>query len=432
MTGRAHTRETVASVAQYGLLGGFTAVAAGISAQGLTGFARDSMGLRGAWPYLLFLALDGAAGVCAVLLTRRAARAESALAPRLAVWGLVIASSSFNWTHAPHGPHHSGAREAFGLMPIIAAILFEFTLHELRQRTAGRTDRRLTALRWLHPAERIRVQLRLAADGQVSAETATRYVRVGQAARRLYTLRHALDARDHAAKLGAMTARRIRFAERRAHSALTRAGFADPANAAEVLRQVQVLTLTPELARLNYATPEAAQAAIASMISLSPLATLPPNPKANSGPLGSDADRDSTARSRASMDRIDHQAAGQDGSSDGQLIAAAARIVAEARQRGERLSQKTLGDKLRHEGHRVANHSLRELMTAASSLNAGSRTLTGWPPAREVSPGAAGVSAHVPAAPAIGDYRVNGSRPADATPMRPRRHYLDTSGPPGD
>src|SRR5579863_5284491 len=244
MTGRGHRRETVASAAQYALLGGFSAVAAGISAQGLTGFARDNMGLRGAWPYLLFLALDGAAGVCAVLLTRRAARAESALAPRLAVWSLVAASSSFNWTHAPH---HPGAPGAFGLMPVIVAVLFEFTLHELRQRVAGRTDRRLTAFRWLHPAECIRVQLWLAANSQVSAETATRYVRVAHAARRLYALRRALHAREHTAKSGAMTARRIRFAERRAHSVLTRAGFADPAIAAEVLRQVQVFALTPEL-----------------------------------------------------------------------------------------------------------------------------------------------------------------------------------------
>ena len=65
-----------ASAAQYVLLGGFAAVASGISSQGLTGFARANMALSGPWPYLLFLALDGAAGVCAVLLARRAARAE--------------------------------------------------------------------------------------------------------------------------------------------------------------------------------------------------------------------------------------------------------------------------------------------------------------------------------------------------------------------
>jgi hypothetical protein len=82
-------RDRAASVAQYVLLGGFAAVASGISSQGLTGFARSNMDLSGPWPYLLFFALDGAAGVCAVLLVRRAAQGGRSLAPRLAVWGLV-------------------------------------------------------------------------------------------------------------------------------------------------------------------------------------------------------------------------------------------------------------------------------------------------------------------------------------------------------
>src|SRR5271155_4428065 len=151
--GPRRARETIASAAQYGLLGGFASTAAGISAQGLVGFARSNMALRGPWPYLLFFALDGAAGVCAVLLVRRAARAEPGLAPRLAVWGLVAASSFFNWTHAPRRP---AAPEAFGLMPVIAALLFEFCLREMRQRTANRADRTLNALRWMRPAERIR------------------------------------------------------------------------------------------------------------------------------------------------------------------------------------------------------------------------------------------------------------------------------------
>ena len=155
------------------------------------------MELTGAWPYLLFFALDGAAGVCAVLLVRRAARAESGLAPRLAVWGLVAASSTFNWTHAPRRP---AAAEAFGLMPVVAALLFEFCLRELRLRTlADRAGRTLSAWRWLHPAERIRVQLRMAADEQLPAEAATRHVRVDHAARRLYQLRTALDAHDQSA-----------------------------------------------------------------------------------------------------------------------------------------------------------------------------------------------------------------------------------------
>ena len=106
---QAVTRERVASAAQYLLLGGFASVAAGISA-GLTGFARSNMGLRGPWPYLLFFALDGAAGVCAVLLARRAARNDGGLAPRLAVWGLVTASAFFNFTHAPRARPPAGVR----------------------------------------------------------------------------------------------------------------------------------------------------------------------------------------------------------------------------------------------------------------------------------------------------------------------------------
>src|SRR5271155_1529697 len=101
---RERARDVFAAIAQYVLLFGFAGVAAAISAHGLIGFARASMGVRGPWPFLLWGALDGAAGMCAVLLLRRAARGESVLAPRLAVWGLVAASSAFNWAHAPRHP----------------------------------------------------------------------------------------------------------------------------------------------------------------------------------------------------------------------------------------------------------------------------------------------------------------------------------------
>jgi hypothetical protein len=70
-----------------------------------------------------------------------------------------------------------------------------------------------------------------------------------------------------------MAARRVRQAEYRAHRALIRAGFTDPATASVVLRQVQVLTMTAVLARLDYHTPHAAQAAIANLIVSPPAAT---------------------------------------------------------------------------------------------------------------------------------------------------------------
>ena len=55
---------------------------------------------------------------------------------------------------------------------------------------------------------------------------------------------------------------------------------------------------------------------------------------------------------------------------DGHLIAAAAGILAKARHDGRGLSQKALGDRLRRDGHRVANHNLRALVAAASVLAA--------------------------------------------------------------
>jgi hypothetical protein len=425
VSGRA--RETAASIAQYALLGGFAAVAAGISAQGLTAFARDNMGLQGPWPYLLFLSLDGAAGVCAVLLTRRAARAESGLMPRIAVWGLVAASASFNATHAPR---HPGAPEAFGLMPVICAVLFEFTLRELQARTAGRADRRLGALRWAHPAERIRVQLALAADEQISAREATRRVRTDQAARRLYQLRLALRARDRAARQTA-AARRVRAAERRAQAAFTRAGFADPDIAASVLRQVQVLARTPELALLDYSTAAPALAAIANLISPGPQAgpvqsqgpargslqpADSPDGPVSGQPAGSRnapaAGKCGAGESSVPILALTTAAGSQDAGLDGQLVAAAAAVIAEARQAGTRLSQKAMADRLRSDGRRVANESLRALMVAAAGLAAepaaahsgqapggeaalAAEAATAWP-ARQDSPAHAAVPAESP------------------------------------
>jgi hypothetical protein len=410
---RAYARETAASAAQYLLLGGFTAVAAGISAQGLTGFARENMGLTGPWPYLLFLALDGAAGVCAVLLTRRAARAESGLAPRLAVWGLVAASASFNWTHAPHRP---GAPEAFGLMPVIGAVLFEFTLRELRQRAAGRTDRQMAALRWLYPVERFRVQRLLAADERISAQQATHRVRIEQAARRLYQLRRALHARDQTARPRALADRHARIAERRAHAALIRAGFSDPDIAADVLRQVQVLTRTAYLARLDYTTPEPARDAIASLITADP----PPRP---ASPVLPPADPGDAPRSlphtaavpaapgppcqpQPALTRETKPADSQQGADDldadmdGEIIAAAVGILADARQHGERLSQKALGGKLRRDGYRVANHSLRGLLAAASGqIGASSAPEPGKAPGGPAAPERLANSSYTPPAP---------------------------------
>jgi len=199
----------------------------------------------------------------------------------------------------------------------------------------------------------------MAAGEQVPADEATRRVRVSHAARRLYQLRAVLGAYDQSATPGARAARRVRQAERRAQSALIRAGFADAAVAAAVLSHVQVLAMTATLARLDYRTADAGQAAIASLIT-SP-ATAAPRLDA-----GASAGHPATP--------------GDAGGHDAQLIAAAARIVAAAMQAGDRLSQAALAGQLRREGYTVANGRLRWLACASGLEPAPppSRTGTRW------------------------------------------------------
>ena len=55
---------------------------------------------------------------------------------------------------------------------------------------------------------------------------------------------------------------------------------------------------------------------------------------------------------------------GEDGDRDGQLVAAATRILAEAAQDGSRLSQTALAEKLRGQGYSIANDRLRWLSAA--------------------------------------------------------------------
>lgn len=372
-------RGVLVAVVQYGLLFGFAAVAASISAQGLTGFARTSMGLRGPWPYLLWGALDGAASLCAVLLMRRTVRGEAGLGPRLAVWGLVAASSAFNWTHAPH---HPSAREAFALMPVIAAVLFEFSLRETRH-AARPPARRPAGPRWARPGEWVRVRLCLAADDTITVEAATHQVRAQRAARRLYLLRQALSAGEHDDRPTRQL--RLRRAEHQAQIALMRARFADTAVARAVLRQVQILTWARTLARLDYATPDDALAALGRLISAASHSGaadgdgLAPASAVNGGaPGGYPIAEGASSRFLVSVPTAPLSAAGSysalsrwpvgSSSKDGPLIAAATRIVRDARQRGVPLSQTRLAGQLRAEGHGIANERLNWL-SAASGLS---------------------------------------------------------------
>jgi hypothetical protein len=102
---------------------------------------------------------------------------------------------------------------------------------------------------------------------------------------------------------------------------------------------------------------------------------------------------------------------GQGADLDCEIIAAAAVIVAEARRRDEPLGQKALGRRLRDDGYRVANDSLRALLAAACGH------LDANPPSGPGRPAA--------------EHRVNGGRTALATPIPGHEPGPDGAGPPG-
>ena len=152
------------------------------------------------------------------------------------------------------------------------------------------------------------------------------------------------------------------------------------------------MTQTATLARLDYDTADAAQAAIANLISSTPAAAPAPDP---AHPAARDATGTEIAvedcRHTASLNghrltdgtparAVTAAGAGPEtsqqeddpdaGDRDAELVSAARRIVADARHAGTRLSQIALAEKLRSEGYKVANNRLRWL-AAVSGLEAG-------------------------------------------------------------
>lgn len=278
------------------LLLAFFAAAASLSAHGIIGFGLKNMSLNVPEAVTFWLALDGAAGMLLSMIRRRARKNLSSWHIRTAVWVLIGTSAAFNWLHAPHLP---GAGVAYAAMPVIAGVLAELAVLDIRQeirdkqkQADGRTvSRRIDAVRWLHPIEQFRVVSVMAADADLSAEDATRMVRADRAAAALYRLRVALTAvpetaRDESPKHARPTSPRVRIAEWQAQAAFRRAGFAQSEIPETVLREMQVRVLMQNFAQLDYSTPDAAREAIAALINgkaPKPSEKPIPNPDGGSG-----------------------------------------------------------------------------------------------------------------------------------------------------
>ncbi|PRX90806.1 DUF2637 domain-containing protein [Allonocardiopsis opalescens] len=246
------------------LLAFFVAVTMALSASGLIGFGYGEMGLDG-WltplSVAVFLALDGAALAIARSVWLLNRDGKSAGVHRAFMWVLVAASAWFNWVHAPEV---FAAQAAYALFPVSAAVLFELIL-AARRKADEVIDRRIGVERWLHPVEMVRVRWLLAADAQLAADVATRRVRVQAAANSLYRVRQMAGA-PAPFGLGWVMPGIYRRAVRAAQAAAARADFADPLAAAEVVRQLQVLTLVERFAGADYRTPHEARDLVANLI----------------------------------------------------------------------------------------------------------------------------------------------------------------------
>ncbi|TLS45711.1 DUF2637 domain-containing protein [Streptomyces montanus] len=245
------------------------AAAAYLSSTGLRKFGEDVMGLASPWDWLPFVGLDVAALVCGLRARRRARKGSGSGLSGTLFWLLIGTSALFSATEADTFIG-SVARAAW---PLISGVLFE--LGSLEERLAAREklkrglglwlERKVAAVRMLHPVEWVRVQLALAADETISQEDATRQVRIERAGYWLYRLRR-LQKREDPEKWQPVLTPRLAWADRRAQTAQARVNVED---FGLVLEAVQRRVRTREFAGLNYNTPAAAEKALANLIGTS-------------------------------------------------------------------------------------------------------------------------------------------------------------------
>jgi len=112
-----------------------------LSAQSLASWARTSLGLSGASPWLVPVSLDVAAFACIALALHASLRGDAAGASKLLAWLLVAGSAAANYRHG-----HQVSDDAavyFPGLPLLAMLLVELGLRYLRRSAlvaAGRTE----------------------------------------------------------------------------------------------------------------------------------------------------------------------------------------------------------------------------------------------------------------------------------------------------
>lgn len=264
-------------------------IAMSFSAYGMATVARVHADVPVPANWLLFAVFEGFALVIMTLINQRAEQGIPAMGLRAGYWAVIGLAAALNATHSDTW----AGRVVYASITLLAGCSYELRMsakranreRELREAAGTWTNRRLALVRWLHPVERVRVALELARDETLSAEEATRIVREqAERARRERLLRKVTRAewRLRRAQLahrpwgfGWLVDLVERRREARAQEAIFRAGLADsPETVAEVLRTLQVMTLAPRFAGMDYSSTAEARRAMAGLITLERLQPL--------------------------------------------------------------------------------------------------------------------------------------------------------------
>lgn len=255
---------------------GVGAAAAYLSSTGLRKFGANVMGLSSPWFWLPFVALDMAAVVCGRRARRRARNGLGPGVSGMLMWALIGISSTFSASEAADFKG-SVARAAW---PLISGLLFELgsieerlaAKQEIKKRAGLWLDRKIAAVRMLHPIEWVRVQLALASDESLSQTDATRMVRINRAGLRLYQLRQVTEA----GKKGL----RRRWRDRQAQAASSRVQIDD---LDQVMTALQLRVRTRDFANLQFGTPAPGEKFLANLIGTRRLSRTVLSPSTSTG-----------------------------------------------------------------------------------------------------------------------------------------------------
>ena len=161
----------------------FASVAA-MSYRGLMAFAEDTLGLTGAWRFVVPVSLDGAAVSASFFGYRAAIHGEPAFGPRILVCLFGGASAFFNW-HEAAAERGLLAAAFYAAMSVLVVVMFDLGAKQIRRRALARQGKlepplpRFRLARWLlAPVETFRA-LRIAAlETDLTAEQAVRLARL--------------------------------------------------------------------------------------------------------------------------------------------------------------------------------------------------------------------------------------------------------------